>query len=76
MFEQLIQQAKSRKLFVSNLYEGTDGSWRCFLRDKRNGRFTSQAVGATASDALSRALETELANAPKPFTAFDFSDLI
>lgn len=67
MIETLLAELRRRKLWVSNLYEGHDATWRCFLREKRNGRFVSQGTGKTMADAISAAL---------PKKNDDFKDLL
>lgn len=55
--EDLLLEATARKLWVSNLYQGTDSIWRCFLRDKRNGLpHTNRGAGKTMAAALRAAL--------------------
>ncbi|RWE37460.1 hypothetical protein [Mesorhizobium sp.] len=69
----LLAEIKRRKLYVSNLFEGTDGLWRCFLRDKRNEMPSPyRGEGATAEAALRSAMP--LAQLPQPKT--EFSDLL
>ncbi len=55
--ESLLAEVKQRKLFVSNLYEGADRQWRCFLRAKRNDlNYINRGQGVSMEGALSSAL--------------------
>ncbi len=55
--DELLREIRRRKLFVSNLYEGTDRLWRCFLRERRNVMpSVHQGQGATAAEAIRNAL--------------------
>jgi hypothetical protein len=52
----LLNEVRSAKLIVSNLYEGTDKVWRCFLRSTRNGKSIERGTGKTAAEAIRSAL--------------------
>lgn len=54
--EDLLAEIKRRKMFVTNLYEGTDKIWRVFLRKRQSEVYVDQAQGATAAEALRRVL--------------------
>ncbi|TPI86388.1 hypothetical protein [Mesorhizobium sp. B2-8-9] len=69
----LLAEIKRRKLLVSNLYEGVDGLWRCFLRDKRNEMPSPyRGEGPTAEAALRAAMPVAHAQIPKT----EFADLL
>ncbi len=64
----LLVEIKARRLFVSNLYEGTDRLWRCFIRDHRNVMpSVHQGQGANAAEAIRNAI---------PALPSDLSDLL
>lgn len=66
--DELLLEVSRRKLFVSNLYEGVDRTWRCFIRDRRNTMPSiHQGHGKTAAEAVRNAL---------PRTKYDLSDLL
>lgn len=68
MIEDLLREIRSRKLFVSNCYEGRDGLWRCFLRDRKNALPSiHQGTGKTMETAMRAAL---------PAPADEFEDLL
>lgn len=50
--ENLLETIRRDRLFVSNCYEGTDGKWRAFLRDKKNGLAIHRGVGDSLLSAL------------------------
>lgn len=56
--DSLLAKIKRDGFYVSNFYEGTDGLWRVFLRDRRNGSYVKQATGQTALDALRQVMGT------------------
>lgn len=68
--EELITDARKKKLRVAQLYEGTDGVWRCFLYRRANEPANSWASGhgKDAADALAAALINATA-AKKPSIA-------
>lgn len=57
--DDLLAEVKRRKIWVSNLYQGTDDLWRCLLREKRNGLHVKHGRGNTAADALRAALKPD-----------------
>lgn len=60
----VLDQIRQRKLFVSNVYEGADRLWHCFLREKRNVMpSVHRGSGKTMAEALLAALpETEFSD--------------
>lgn len=66
--DELLREVRRRKLFVSNLYEGADRIWRCFIRDRRNVMPSiHHGQGASAAEAIRDAL---------PLPPNDLSDLL
>lgn len=58
--EEVLADLKRQKLFVSNLYEGVDGIWRCFLRARANDlHFYAAGTGQTMTGAIQNALKKE-----------------
>lgn len=56
--EDQLADLKRQKLFVSNLYEGVDGIWRCFIRARANDlHFYAAGTGKTVGDAIASALD-------------------
>jgi hypothetical protein len=78
--EDLIATARAKKLRVANLYEGTDGKWRCALYRRATEAPTSWASGSgdDAVAALSAAIsEATKPAAPKAKTVVDrFEELL
>ncbi len=65
--EDVMAKVKKQRLFVSNLYEGADGIWRCFLRHKRNALPSiHRGQGKSMIEALTDALPIQK----------DFEDLL
>lgn len=76
--DELLDKVRRDKLFVSNLFEGTDGIWRAFLRHKVNELpSVYRGQGSSAADALSAALRLPTASKPAPQpVSTDFEDLL
>lgn len=56
--EDLLADLKRQNLFVSNLYEGVDGTWRCFIRARANDlHFYAAGTGRTVNEAIVAALD-------------------
>jgi hypothetical protein len=49
--EEAIAAARTRKLRVANLYEATDGTWRCALYSRRDDPTSKWVIGDGASPA-------------------------
>lgn len=80
--EALIAQALKRKLRVANLYEGTDGVWRCALwRDAKHAPdkwVTGKGVDAAAalSDALANRTTKDKAKDSAAAVSSMFEDIL
>lgn len=76
--DDLFSEARKRKLFVSNFYQGTDDLWRCWLRKQRNSRAKMYGIADTAEEAMRNALDwkPEVAEAPPSSIEDQFADLL
>lgn len=72
----VFDRVRYEKLFVSNLYEGTDGLWRCWLRKRRNDIGKMSGIGATAESAILAALTPPPIEQPIKSVSNQFEDLL
>ena len=76
--DEAFTRIRREKMFVSNLYQGTDGQWRCWLRKTTNGNPKASGIGPTALDAIMTALTPPIVETPSsPASIADqFADLL
>jgi len=76
--DDLFAEARKKKLFVSNFYQGSDDLWRCWLRKRRNDIGKMFGMGATPAEALRGAIDwkPEVAEPPPSSIEDQFVDLL